>query len=125
MSGDGSRFSILDLLCLSNLPHHARGASVSPYIDFRSRTLGGVPRPSLVTLLQPIHNVVLVLQLNPAKTVLASALNMRVRCDPAPIKKSCRPRRDTVGAVVFAPNCRSVKHKTTKRAFRLESVFFV
>ena len=47
-------------------------------------------------------------------------------CDLATLKKSCRPRRDTVGdAVGFAPNCGSVNPKTTKRAFRLESGFRV
>ena len=47
-------------------------------------------------------------------------------CVLATVKKSCRPRRDTVGdAVGFAPDRGAANLKTTKRAFRLDSGFRV
>ena len=55
--------------------------------------IDGVPSPTPVTVHPLVHNALLDLQLTPVKrAVFASALNTRMPCDPATVKKICRPR---------------------------------
>ena len=114
-------------MSFSTLSHHAPGVSVSPHTDFRSCTRWRCSKPNACDNSATRSQWSSGSPTDPCKkAVFASAVNTRIPCDPATVKKSCRSRRVTVGdAVRFAHNCGSVNPKTTKRASRLESGFRV
>ena len=94
-------------MSFSTLSYHARGASVSLYKILVVVRIGGVPSPTRVTVLQLVHKVDFDIQLTLLKkAVFAMALNTRILCDPATVKQSCRPHRDTLGDAGFRSQLR-------------------